>query len=245
MEVARFSAGHDQPIYVTLVHLWTRLVRPSEWTLRLPSALPGGAVHSPARSSWARACGDRSGLVGGGFSSLWPPCTCRTPRKPAPTPSPSSWWSSRGSACLLGWETERSRWAWVVYGGLAATVPAIHLLADGRARAPGRLASGTPGSSRRLWIYAARLGHSPPRPPHAPGLSPVGGDRAPGQRRGLPAPAARASGMGPAHDRAAPPVGPRGLDHPPHRPRVPGLRPPRARCALALGAPAARRGRSR
>jgi uncharacterized membrane protein len=155
VEVARFSAGHDQPIYVTLVHLWTRLVRPSEWTLRLPSALLGALSVPLLALVGARLLGTAQGSWAAALLAVAPLHVSYS--QEARTYAVAvflvllSW-----AACL--WVGDREeRWAWVVYGALAATVPAIHLLATIALVPQGAWLLGRP-AGRRRWIYAVASG---------------------------------------------------------------------------------------
>ena len=65
LEVARNSSIHDQPLYVSLIHLWGNRRMPTEWTLRLPSAILGAAAAPLLASLGYELVGRWPGLLAG------------------------------------------------------------------------------------------------------------------------------------------------------------------------------------
>lgn len=153
--IARHSAGHDQPIYVGWMHLWTRLVRPSEWTLRLPSALMGTMTVPLLGILGARLLGRRQGFWAALLLAVAPLHVAYS--QEARTYAVTVLLVVLSTVvCLAVAETE-NRWAWIAYGAVAATVPAMHFLATVALLPQVAWLLGRPAARRRL-PYAVASG---------------------------------------------------------------------------------------
>ena len=146
--IAEHSASHDQPVYVTLMHLWTKQVRPSEWTLRLPSAVMGALTVPLLALLGTRLGGCPQGLWAAAFLAVFPLHVSYS--QEARTYAITVFLVVLSTlTCLLVAET-KSRWAWMGYGIVAATVPALHLLAVMALLPQGAWLLARPEARRRL-----------------------------------------------------------------------------------------------
>ena len=148
LAIARYSASHDQPIYVTLMCLWTRLVPSSEWSLRLPSALMGALTIPVLAVLGARLLGNRGGLWAAALLAVLPLHVSYS--QEARTYATTIFLVVLSAAVCLAVGERDDRWSWIGYGIVAATVPAFHLLAAVALLPQGAWLLARPGSGRRL-----------------------------------------------------------------------------------------------
>ena len=153
--VTRYSAGHDQPIYVGWLHLWTRLVHPSEWTLRLPSALMGTMTVPLLGILGAQLLGRRQGFWAALLLAVAPLHVAYS--QEARTYAATVLVVVLSTVVCLAVAETGNPWAWIAYGGVAATVPAMHLLASVALLPQLAWLLGRPIARRRL-VYAASSG---------------------------------------------------------------------------------------
>jgi 4-amino-4-deoxy-L-arabinose transferase-like glycosyltransferase len=155
LAITEYSSGHDQPIYVGWMHLWTRLVRPTEWTLRLPSALTGAATVPLLGILGAQLLGRRQGFWAALLLAVAPLHVSYS--QEARTYAATVFLVVLSTVACLAVAESADRRAWTAYGAVAAMLPAMHLLATVALLPQAAWLLGRPLARRRL-AYAAASG---------------------------------------------------------------------------------------
>jgi uncharacterized membrane protein len=127
LAVAARSAAHDQPTYVVVIHLWTKLAGDSEFALRLPSALAGALSVPLLFLIGARLVERRAAILAGVLFAVAPlhVSLCQEARTYGITVA----FAVASLLALLVADRTRSGLAAFLYGAIAGTVPIFHLLA--------------------------------------------------------------------------------------------------------------------
>jgi hypothetical protein len=128
LAVAAYSATHDQPVYISLIHLWTRLAGVTEERLRLPSALLGAASAPLLACVGFQLFGLRIGAVAGVLLAVSPLHVrySQEARVYAVVVFVLLLALERG----LRLDARSKPLAFAAWGAVAAAVPALHLLAS-------------------------------------------------------------------------------------------------------------------
>lgn len=127
LAVAARSAAHDQPTYVVVIHLWTKLAGDSEFALRLPSAIAGAFSVPLLFLIGARLIERRAAILAGVLFAVAPlhVSLCQEARTYGITIA----FAVASLLAMLFADRNRSGGAAFLYGAVAGTVPIFHLLA--------------------------------------------------------------------------------------------------------------------
>jgi hypothetical protein len=127
LAVARRSATHDQPVYVSLIHLWTRVFGVSERSLRFPSVLFGVASVGLLAVAGRKLIGESGSLLAALLLTVSPLHVHYS--QEARTYSLAVFATLLSLVLLLRLSETASLAAWACYGAVAALMPLVHLLA--------------------------------------------------------------------------------------------------------------------
>jgi len=125
--VARQSATHDQPVYVSLIYLWLSLVGASEVTLRLPSALFGAASVGLVAVVGRTLVGEYVALLAGLLLSVSPVHVLYSQQ--GRVYAMAGFLALLAMALLLRLSDKSPARSWIAYGAAAASTPLVHILA--------------------------------------------------------------------------------------------------------------------